>query len=39
MLDKLHVTLVQTTRNLDEQKINEIHFHPLIDHICIVASN
>jgi len=35
-LDKLHTTIIATMPSLDGKKINEIGFHPLIDHICIV---
>ncbi len=35
-LDKLHTTIIAMTPFLDGKKINEIGFHPLIDHICIV---
>jgi hypothetical protein len=35
-LDKLHTTIITTTPSLDGKKINEIGFHPLINHMCIV---
>ncbi len=35
-LDKLHTTISAMTPSLDGKQINEIGFHPLIDHICIV---
>jgi hypothetical protein len=36
MLDKLHTTIITTTPYLDGKKINEIGFHPLINHMCIL---
>jgi hypothetical protein len=39
-LDKSHATLVANNKEFwMKENINEIHFHPLIGHIHIVASN
>jgi hypothetical protein len=40
MLNKLHVTLVAKNKEFwMKEKVNEIHLHPLINHICIVTCN